>query len=131
VTAGEDAVVRLWDTRTRRCVRAMPTKCAALCCDVNPDASYCAIGLADGSFAVHTLPDLRPVLVQPARKEAVSDVKFSPCGKYLAVGSHDNFIDVFDVTGTIRLVGNCSVRHPFGFANFAGPLKLRHACRLV
>lgn len=30
-------------------------------------------------------------------KEAIDDLKYSPDGSKLAAGSHDNFIDIFDV----------------------------------
>jgi microtubule-associated protein-like 6 len=29
--------------------------------------------------------------------ECVDEVKYSPCGRYLAAGSHDQNLDVFDV----------------------------------
>jgi WD40 repeat protein len=30
-------------------------------------------------------------------KEDISDIKFSPNSKFLAVGSHDNFIDIYGI----------------------------------
>lgn len=45
--------------------------------------------------------------MKKARKEWVSDVKFSPDGKSLAIGSHDNFIDIYSVTNKLAKVSTC------------------------
>ena len=35
-------------------------------------------------------------------------MKYSPDGQYLAVGSNDNFVDVYSVSGGYKHVGKCS-----------------------
>jgi microtubule-associated protein-like 6 len=46
------------------------------------------------------------VVKKRIRKEEISDLKFSPDGQYLAVSSHDNFVDIF-ATADWKLTGTC------------------------
>jgi WD40 repeat protein len=40
------------------------------------------------------------------RNEVLHEMKYSPCGKYLAVGSNDNFVDVLN-TKNYSKIGTC------------------------
>ena len=42
------------------------------------------------------------------RREACHEVKFSPCGKFLAVGSNDGFVDMYAVDQRYKKLGTCS-----------------------
>lgn len=42
------------------------------------------------------------------RKEVLHEMKYSPDGRYLAVGSNDNFVDVYAVGEGYRDVGHCA-----------------------
>jgi len=42
------------------------------------------------------------------RKEAIHELKFSPDGSYLAVGSNDGLVDVYAVGQRYKKVGECS-----------------------
>ena len=39
--------------------------------------------------------------------EPIDDVKFSPDGRYLATGSHDNWVDIYEVGDPWRRLGRC------------------------
>ena len=57
-----------------------------------------------------TLPpsSLSQVAHVKKRKEVLHEMKFSPDGRYLAVGSNDNFVDVYSAAETYKHVGTCS-----------------------
>jgi WD40 repeat protein len=40
-------------------------------------------------------------------EEPIDDVKFSPDGRYLATGSHDNWVDIYQVGGSWKKLGRC------------------------
>lgn len=73
---------------------------------------HLALGCADGTLLVletKTLqalkrPDGTPVAFKRL-KESIDDLKYSPDGMRLAVASHDNFIDIYSVTGACSREG--------------------------
>ena len=42
------------------------------------------------------------------RKEVLHEMKYSPNGHFLAVGSNDNFVDIYSVAEGYKHVGTCS-----------------------
>lgn len=53
------------------------------------------------------LRDLSEVTHIKDRKEVIHELKFSPDGQHLAVGSNDNFVDIYSVTQRYKKVGEC------------------------
>jgi WD40 repeat protein len=58
---------------------------------------YAAIGCLEGSVRILDLNTLKHIKIIKNRKEWISDIKFSPDNSKVAVGSHDNFVDVYSV----------------------------------
>ena len=109
-TAGEDRLLCVWDGHAQVCSNYLPT--LARSCAYTPDGNCIAVGCANGAVLVYRFQKARPrsgvhasliffKVVQDC-VEAIDDLKYSPDGKYLAVGSHDNFVDVYLVQKTSR-----------------------------
>ena len=81
------------------------------CCCYSPDGQWIAVGLGSGGKAKSPVPpktegkwivleseDLELKFAPPqVRHERCSDIKFSPDGRFIAVGNADNFIDIYTV----------------------------------
>ena len=110
VTVGEDCYICLWDLKEQACssrrVLFGPAKSAAIC----PDGEEIAVGMFNGVLLIMEMGellhekkrDLKAKHVIKDCEEDIDDLKFSPDGSMLAVGSHDNFVDVYDVGAAYR-----------------------------
>lgn len=52
--------------------------------------------------------DLSEVVHIKDRKEVIHELKYSPCGKFLATGSNDNFVDIYSVDQQYKRQGQCA-----------------------
>ena len=55
----------------------------------------------------HFQRDLSEVTHIKDRKEVIHELKYSPDGQHLVVGSNDNFVDVYSVAQRYKKVGEC------------------------
>ncbi|XP_035982199.1 echinoderm microtubule-associated protein-like 6 isoform X1 [Fundulus heteroclitus] len=108
VTVSDDKTLRLWETSANhRMVAVRKLKRGGRCCSFSPDGKALAVGLSDGGVLVVNADTLEDLLSFHHRRDAISDIRFSPDpGKYLAVASHDSFVDIYNVLSTKR-VGIC------------------------
>ncbi|RHY28988.1 hypothetical protein DYB32_005553 [Aphanomyces invadans] len=85
VTVSSDHFIRCWDMGSLLCVKKWPLKSTVL--------SY---------------PELsEKKALRVLSNESVSVLKFSPDGKYLAVGAKDNCMHVYDATESYKKVAKC------------------------
>jgi len=107
-TVGDDRTVRVWDAKTRTKIKQVKLNEFARACAYSPDGTLIAVGLGgsvgrgkrkrDGAFKILNESDLSVVYEGHESKEWISDVKFSPDGVTLAIGSHDNVIYLHNTT---------------------------------
>ncbi|XP_034150083.1 echinoderm microtubule-associated protein-like 6 isoform X2 [Esox lucius] len=107
-TVSDDKTLRIWELSTNhRMVAVRKLKKGGRCCAFSPDGKALAVGLNDGSFLVVNADTLEDMVSFHHRKEIISDIRFcQDAGKYLAVASHDTFVDIYNVL-TSKRVGIC------------------------
>ncbi|CAG10611.1 unnamed protein product, partial [Tetraodon nigroviridis] len=107
-TVSDDRTLRIWDLSPSHCMLAVrKLRKGGRCCCFSPDGKALAVGLNDGSFLIVNADTLEDLVSFHHRKDIISDIRFSPgVGKYLAVGSADTFVDIYNVMSSKR-VGVC------------------------
>ena len=65
------------------------------CVDVNPAGNLIAAGFKDGTVRLYDTETLSQKFICKHAKEWISDLRFSPDGSRLAVGSHDNVLYMY------------------------------------
>lgn len=118
VTGGEDRFISVWSLDTKALVCRRRLQASPRCCSFDKTNQFLAVGMSRGLVALHYF-NFRGVGGAGSQKkggggssisdvlasrldcaEAISDIKFCPSSDRLAVGSHDNFIDIYDVVLT-------------------------------
>ncbi|KAL5463172.1 hypothetical protein EMCRGX_G032049 [Ephydatia muelleri] len=107
-TGSDDKTIRVWSLVDRTMVACHPMAHAVRSLAYSPDASQLSAGLQDGSFVVLNTKDLSEVVHIKNCKEVLHEMKYSPDGNYLAVGSNDNFVDIYSVSQGYKYLGRCS-----------------------
>lgn len=100
---GDDQTLRVWDLTVTHMVRLRMLPTLGKSCGYSPDGGLIAVGLANGAWLVVGAQELETRARGHTRKEMIGDIKFSPCGRKLAVSSHDNVIDVYETQQYTRI----------------------------
>ncbi|CAF95573.1 unnamed protein product [Tetraodon nigroviridis] len=108
VTGSDDRSVRLWSLPDHTLLARCNMEESVRSVSFNNDGSQLALGMKDGSFTVLRVRDMTEVVHIKDRKEVIHELKFSPDGSYLAVGSNDAFVDLYAVAQRYKKVGECS-----------------------
>lgn len=99
-TVGDDGTLALWDVRRGLVQRRDLILGAADCVDYCAAADLLAVGHRTGAVTLLQFngDDLREEVLHPGVRGWVLCVRFSPCGRYLAVGGRNGVIRLFIVS---------------------------------
>lgn len=110
-TAGESQMVVVWSSATRKPVRIVHVAQKgdkARSCAFSSDGQHLAIGLLSGGIkVVEFYPSVAQVYWGKLNTDSICVLRYSPCGRYLASGSHDQHIDIYDVKAGYKRIARC------------------------
>jgi len=103
-TVSDDKTIRIWSLQDRRMLRFKKLDNLLRTCEYSQSGKEIAVGTKDGKFMILNEADFNEIISEQHRNQEVSDIKFSPDDRHLAVGTHDNFVDIYNVETRKRRV---------------------------
>jgi len=107
-TVGDDSFLRVWDLVTHASVQSVQLEMPARCCAYSPDGKSIAIGFGcprklsnrqfDGKWVVIDTDDYQVSHEARDSTKWLTDIKYSPNGNLIAIGSFDNKVYVYSVS---------------------------------
>jgi echinoderm microtubule-associated protein-like 6 len=114
-TASEDRTLCLWDMKSRSVVQKRELECGGRSVAYFPDGTMVAVGLTNGGFVVAQTDDVqKTILSRRDRNGCIHALSVAPNGRYLAVGSHDGFVDFYDTAARFERVGYVKAAAGYG-----------------
>lgn len=104
-TACADGVIQIWDQNSKDCIQSKHLGFAVSCMDTSPDGCYLLAATSTGCLALKSsnLEEVHWIHYRPQRITSINAVSFSHNGQYLATGTNEGRVDVFDVHGRMHL----------------------------
>ncbi|MCQ2819417.1 MAG: EF-hand domain-containing protein, partial [archaeon] len=96
-TVGEDKMLGVWDVKTRKLKQKVLLDEAATSIDISPDGTLLAIGCDNANLYIYDAKSLKKkgTKKKESVQQSIEEIKFSPCGNFLAVGGIDKDKDAF------------------------------------
>uniref|UniRef100_A0A8C5CQ23 EMAP like 2 n=1 Tax=Gadus morhua TaxID=8049 RepID=A0A8C5CQ23_GADMO len=116
ITCAQDKLVQLWDTNSHQPLWSKAIDDQGRSAGFHPSGGVVAVGTMSGRWLVLDTDTRDLVSMHTDGNEIISNIKYSPDGNYLAVGSHDNFVYIYAVTENGRKysrAGKCSGHSSF------------------
>ena len=103
-TTGDDAMIKVWNVRTRRVLRKMKLDCASRALCWSPSGKHICVGLGgdstamvkDGTFLILDGNKLETIHEDRKSKLWITEIKYSPQGDKIAMSSEDGRIYLHD-----------------------------------
>ena len=96
-TVGQDSMLAIWDIKTRRQLKFARLDCGADVLEFSPNSKFIALGYKNGQVTVLDSKSFAIKSVRRDRKKEISEIKFDPSTKIMAVGSQDAMIYLYNV----------------------------------
>eukprot|EP01068_Selenidium_serpulae_P014131 Selendium_serpulae@DN6056_c1_g1_i3.p1 len=96
-SGGDDGTTRIWDMRTRKCVKTFEQMFQALAVCFDDTSERVFTGSLDHTITAHDLRMDKPCLVLKGQKDSITGIDVSKDGQYLVSNSMDNTVAKWDI----------------------------------
>ncbi len=122
-STGDDALLRVWDLFSHSAVATVPLEMPSRCCAFSPDGKQLAVGFGcpqklsakqyDGKWVVLDTDDYQVSHEARDSTKWLTEIKYSPSGEVIVIGSYDNKIYVYNVPQGYALLATISQHQSF------------------